>query len=163
SIIFAIPASRVAFSDHSIHEHTTASSSFAFTSRPKSVTLPSGISSAQHSRIRVAPGSMNTLSPFLACSMNFSLFALGTAIRKPSMYMGCSFMVEMSALPKDERRGADPTASERPFCLGAAQRLHVRRHSRCHGRSERRLSKGLAPPADSRLLSGCGVSQEETS
>jgi hypothetical protein len=85
SSILPIAASRVALSGHSIHEKTTASSSFACTARRKSVTLPSGTSSPQHSRMRVAPSSANTLSPLLAWSMNFCLFALGTAITKPSM------------------------------------------------------------------------------
>src|SRR5947209_9223984 len=84
-ITFAIAASRVALSGHSIHEKTTTSSSFACTARRKSVSLPSFTSSPQHSRTRVAPCSMKTESVRLACSMNFCLFCLGTAITNPSM------------------------------------------------------------------------------
>jgi hypothetical protein len=35
---------------------------------------------------RIAPSSMNSGSKWRACSMNFCLLAVGTAITKPSMY-----------------------------------------------------------------------------
>ena len=80
-----MPASRVALSGHSIQENTTVSSSLASTARWKSVTLPAGTSSPQPSTTRVAPNSMNSGSNMRACSMNFCLLAVGTAITKPSM------------------------------------------------------------------------------
>ena len=49
SIIFGMALSRVALSGHSTHEKMTVSSSLALTARRKSVTVPSGTSSPQHS------------------------------------------------------------------------------------------------------------------
>jgi hypothetical protein len=62
SIIFFMPASRVALSGHSTHEKATVSSAVAWTARRKSVTLPSGTSSPQPSMTRIAPSSMNIAS-----------------------------------------------------------------------------------------------------
>ena len=55
SMSFVLPASRTSFEGHSIQEKTTTSPSSALTARLKSVTLPSGWSSPQHSTMRVAP------------------------------------------------------------------------------------------------------------
>ncbi|KAG1257642.1 hypothetical protein G6F65_015835 [Rhizopus arrhizus] len=80
-----MPASRVALSGHSIQENTTVSSGVAFTAPKKSVVLPRGTSSPQHSTTRSAPYSMKTGSPARAWARNFSLLAVGTARTKPSM------------------------------------------------------------------------------
>src|SRR6185437_365853 len=82
---FSMPASRVALSGHSTQENTTDSSFSACTARRKSVSLPSGTLSPQHSTTRVAPNSTKTASKVLACAMNCARLALGTAITKPSM------------------------------------------------------------------------------
>ena len=84
-IIFAMAASRVALSGHSIQLKMISSSGSALTAMRKSVILPTGTSAPQHSTTRNAPRSMNTLSPMRACSMNFSLLAFGQAITKPSI------------------------------------------------------------------------------
>jgi hypothetical protein len=60
SIIFFMPASRVALSGHSTHEKATVSSAVAWTARRKSVTLPKGTSSTLirlliHAKVPTAP------------------------------------------------------------------------------------------------------------
>ena len=60
AMTFAMPASRASLDGHSIQENTTTSPSSAFTARRKSVSLPSGTSSPQHSTTRVAPFSRKT-------------------------------------------------------------------------------------------------------
>src|SRR5690606_11890419 len=52
----------------------------------KSVNLPSGTSSAQHSTTRNAPNSLKRGAAFAAISRYASLFSAGTATTKPSTY-----------------------------------------------------------------------------
>ena len=79
SMNFFWAASRVALSGHSTHEKTTTSSPSAFTAPLKSVTLPSGTSSPQHSTTRVAPNSLNMTNVIPAIAFT-ATFATGTPV-----------------------------------------------------------------------------------
>jgi hypothetical protein len=83
-IIFWLAESRTSFDGYSIQEKTTASSAFACTARRKSVTLPSGTSSAQASTWRSAPNSLNSGQAMAAILRYCSLLAFGTARMNPS-------------------------------------------------------------------------------
>jgi len=100
SPILATAFVRVVLSGHSIQAKTVVSVSYAWTALRKSVSVPSGTSFPQHSRTRIAPSSMNTLSALRAWSMNFCLFAVGTARTKPSIWITVCFhysVFDMSA------------------------------------------------------------------
>src|SRR5689334_15919489 len=65
SSIFFLAASRISLDGYSIHENTTLSLFSAFTARKKSVVLPCGTSSLQHSTCRIAPHSLKERPAFL--------------------------------------------------------------------------------------------------
>ena len=68
SIISLLPLSRTSLDGHSIQEKTTVSPSWALTARLKSVTLPSGTSSPQHSTMRIAPRRLQISIVFCAAA-----------------------------------------------------------------------------------------------
>src|SRR5215204_1809723 len=112
ALIFSFAASRISFDGYSNQLNTTTSSSCAFTAPLKSVSLPSGTSSPQHSTIRVAPNSLNKGAASAACLRKISLLLAGTAITNPSTYFidslprfdlydSCGEVGWRSGLPRD--------------------------------------------------------------
>jgi len=67
-----------------IQENTTVSSSLRFTAIGNDVSLPSGISSPQHSTSFKAPCSLKTTAAASACLLYASRLAVGTAATNPS-------------------------------------------------------------------------------
>src|SRR5690606_31027133 len=66
--------------------NTTTSSSLACTALRKSVSVPSGTSSPQHSTIRLTPNSLKSGAASAACLRHPSLLTAGTATKNPSTY-----------------------------------------------------------------------------